>query len=370
MTVDQTRKAMNGVKEPKQQVKPGDKKLGNTRQYSSLNRGRPNIFAMKAGLELFDRDPSIGILPVLPVEDEEKWLLDGFEALVLAESADQYVQIGATRIPMGMGVAFLTLLNSSVAEDLQKIQLALGSMAEICLRTATVLRSKSAPKYKPAGTREEAEGSEDAEGSEEAEAGSDGTFSADESDSHSDFVRSCRPSHEKYIREIHESFEQTGYIWVPNPDKIPENTLFRVVRFGPGNFYNKIPDSGLHPAPIPDLLQQRNLNVLVNHLYKKNLFPSVPFTSGVFAAFWPSCLDLDSTGATCNLCRYDIPESLQESGIGGWCLSFAAQAFAITHMSAHAPHHWAALGRLSWQGIFTSCAVACHKRVEIQSSTR
>ncbi len=102
---------------------------------------------------------------------------------------------------------------------------------------------------------------------------------------------------------------------LPNPDLNPENTLFRVVRFGPASFYNSMLDTILHPAPIPDLLQQRNLNALVNHLYKKSSFPRAPFKSGVFAAFWPSCLDLDDTGATCNLCRYDTLESRQGSSV-------------------------------------------------------
>jgi hypothetical protein len=92
----------------------------------------------------------------------------------------------------------------------------------------------------------------------------------------------------------------------------------RVVRFGPANFPNSMPETNLHPAPIPHLLQQRNLNVLVNHLYKSNRFPSVAFKPGVHAAFWPSCLDLDSTGATCSLCRYAARVSLCDSGLGGW----------------------------------------------------
>jgi hypothetical protein len=312
----QTRKAVNGV--PKQQVGPDDKKLGNTIDYSSLVRGRPNMFAMKAGLELFDRNPSIGILPVSPSDDQERWITDGFEALVLAESPQQYVQIGATEIPMGMDLQFLTSLNSSVPEDLRKIKLAVASMTETCLRSAILFRSKSVPNNVSALTRKKAKKS-------------DGECSADASDSHSEFVRSCKPSHEKYIREIHESIGEMGYLLVPNTDMIPENTIFRVVRFGPSNFLNSMPETGLHPAPIPHLLQQRNLNVLVNHLYKANRFPRVASKPGVHAAFWPSCLDLDSaTGATCSLCRYAARVSLGDSGLGGGVLgsSFAAQALA------------------------------------------
>ena len=195
MSVGQIGKAVNGVKEPKQQVGPDDKKLGNTIDYSSLVRGRPN---MKAGLELFDRNPSVRIIPVSPSDDQERWVTDGFEALVLAESPQQYVKIGATEIPMGKDLQFLTSLNSSVPEDLRKIKLAVASMTETCLRSAVLFRSESFPKYVSALPRKKAEKS-------------DRECSADASDSHSEFVK---PSHEKYIREIHESIEETGYIYI------------------------------------------------------------------------------------------------------------------------------------------------------------
>jgi hypothetical protein len=115
--------------------------------------------------------------------------------------------------------------------------------------------------------------------------------------------------HEKYIWEIHESIKQSKSLYVPDPDNIPHDKLFRLVRFGPAEFANEMPDSQpekrpmLHPAPIPELLQQRNLNVIVNHWYKTENLNLAPLKPGVSAAFWPSCLDLDSSGNSCNLCR-------------------------------------------------------------------
>ena len=155
-------------------------------------------------------------------------------------------------------------------------------MVTSALRSAVLFLSDRVPMYVPPGS-ESALGEKDLDTQSEPE--------------------SIKSKHEKYIWEIHESIRQLGLVHVPDPDSIPHNKLFRVVRFGPAEFLNVMPDRQLHPAPIPELLQQRNMNVLVNLWYKKGLVPLAALTPGVAAAFWPSCLDLDATGNTCNLCR-------------------------------------------------------------------
>ena len=219
---------------------------------------------MKNGLMLYDRNPSVGILPVYPIDHDERWERDGYEAIVLAESAEQYILIGATQSPV------LSTLNSSVPEDRQKIKLAIASMAQSALQSVVLFRSEAVPKY-------------------------------------GSLKKSKNETHDKYIWEIHKSIEDT--MWVPDADRIPDNMLFRVVRFGPVEYSNTAPKGLLHPAPIPDFLQQRNLNVLVNYFYKRGAFDKAPVIPGVAAAFWPSCLDLDVTGKSCNLCRWVSPHT-------------------------------------------------------------
>ena len=116
----------------------------------------------------------------------------------------------------------------------------------------------------------------------------------------------------KYIGEIRTSIVGSCALRVPDPDNIPADAVFRVIEFGPARSdaedSEKQPGVGaaqrrLHPAPNPMLLEQRNLNVNVNHNYKEGRYETAPVEPNVFAAFWPSCLDVDPLAATCNLCR-------------------------------------------------------------------
>ena len=334
---------MNGLKNPALRGSSST----NTKPYSCLNRARPNIFSIKSGLAYYDRDPSVGLLPLYQSSNTDRWISDGFEALVLAESAQQYVAIGATEIPAGKGIEFLTVLNSSVPGDLVKIRLAIASAVKSALRSTILFRNETFPERRNSSGKDTCArhkaGADLSEAvPEHRRTAKDGTCERETSTDRSEGDSSEEESksreciiHEKYIREIHQSIEEAGHLWVPDSEQIPSNLLFRVVRFGPAAFSNAVPSADLHPAPIPDLLQQRNLNVIVNHMYKQNKFSRAPFTDGFFAAFWPSCLDLDTTGATCNLCRCDTPpRRAQGHGhdclLGGrlqppWCLTPTAK---------------------------------------------
>ena len=74
------------------------------------------------------------------------------------------------------------------------------------------------------------------------------------------------------------------------------------------------------------LLQQRNLNDNVNHNYKCGfkLYTTAPVIENVYAAFWPSCSDMDPLATTCNLCRHHL--SLRNP--------FLAEPFAENEMEA------------------------------------
>ncbi len=134
---------------------------------------------------------------------------------------------------MGEDVSFLASLNSSVPEDRRKIKLAIESMGESCLISAMLFRPKFVPGCIPGP---------------KSDITSCGMCStADDSDSHHDFVSLCQQSREKYIREIHESIAEMGYIVIPSAEEIPDNTLFRVVRFCPADFGNTMLQTDLHP---------------------------------------------------------------------------------------------------------------------------
>ena len=241
----------------------------NLHAHSSYVRSRENLFCMEAGGEYYDKDPSVGLYPILTEESCQGWDECGFKCMVVASSASVYCKIGAVEGEPGSW----TVLRASDPDDLAQIKLALRTYNAIAVDTAARFAHLAAPSK--AGT----------------EAGM---------------------TSEKYIGEIRKSIADSCALRVPDPDNIPADAVFRVIEFGPARSDAEDSDKQpgleaarrrLHPAPNPMLLEQRNFNVNVNHNYKEGRYETAPVEPNVFAAFWPSCLDVDPLAATCNLCR-------------------------------------------------------------------
>jgi hypothetical protein len=242
----------------------------NLHAYSSYVRNFENLFCMEAGGEYYgNTDPSVGLYPILMEESCRGWDGCGFKCMVVASSASVYCKIGAVEGEPGSW----TVLRASDPDDLAQIKLALRTYNAIALDTAARFAHTAAP----------------------SRAGTKGGMTS-----------------EKYIGEIRKSIADSCELRVPDPDNIPADAVFRIIEFGPARsdeeYSDEQPSLGaarrrLHPAPNPMLLQQRNVNVNINHNYKKGRYETAPVEPSVFAAFWPSCLDVDPLAATCNLCR-------------------------------------------------------------------
>ena len=242
---------------------------GKKSPYSSYVRSPENLFSMCQGNVYYDHDPSVALYPIKSVNGCQEWNKCGYKCMVVASSAAVYCKIGALDGEPGSW----TVLRASDPDDLAQIKLAINTYRTIALETAARFAHLEAPSKSGSG---------------------------------------AGMTSEKYISEIRESIVNKNQLRVPDPDNIPADAVFRVIEFGSACSKAEeqpSPAPGarqLHPAPNPMLLQQRNVNVNVNHNYKCGLYETAPVIKNVFAAFWPSCFDMDPQATTCNLCRHQL----------------------------------------------------------------
>jgi hypothetical protein len=214
-----------------------------------------------------EKDPAVAILPILTEEQILDWNGEGYKCLVIASSSDILGYIGAKNAR--------SVSLASNASNLQEIKLAFSTFANMSRSFAALHCGETAPKHLSA---------------------EDQTFRPGE---HS----------QKFCQEIRADIAKAGELWLPDPDDIPPEASFPVVEYAPVRVDEEIGelvqagDRAGHAAPIPYMLQLRNLNAAINHAYKEGRFATVPPREGLAAALWPSCSDVDPACASCSLCR-------------------------------------------------------------------